>query len=65
MPFLAHELLKDDKGDVQMNKFYTLLCSVSRIHLEGLSMLIFFFFCFGLFRATPAAYGGSQDRGQI
>lgn len=43
MPFLAHELLKDDKGDVQMNKFYTLLCSVSRIHLEGLSMLIFFF----------------------
>ena len=28
-----------------------------------LSFLFFFFFC--LFRAAPAAYGGSQARGQI
>ena len=27
--------------------------------------LLFFFFFFGLFRAVPAAYGGSQAGGQI
>ena len=33
-----------------------------RIVVNGLS---FFFFFFGLFRATLMAYGGSQARGQI
>ena len=28
-------------------------------------LFLFFVFCFGLSRAAPAAYGGSQARGQI
>ena len=28
-------------------------------------LCIFLFFTFGLFRAAPAVYGGSQARGQI
>ena len=28
-------------------------------------LFFFFFFCFGLFRAVPAAYGGSQARDLI
>ena len=35
------------------------VCHLSRVH----SLLSFFFFL--LFRATPAAYGGSQARAQI
>ena len=31
----------------------------------GYLLLNFYFLSFGLFRATPLAYGGSQARGQI
>ena len=38
---------------------------VSAEHKSEVTFKIFFLFFFGLFRATPAAYGGSQARGLI
>ena len=38
---------------------------LTELNVEKVSFLFFFFFFFVFSRAAPAAYGGSQARGQI
>ena len=55
--------------DIQINFFSFVLVFNSNLHFSFFTILYYYFlfylFYFLLFRATPAAYGGSQARGWI